>query len=159
MTTVTTTVSDQELDEFVAAVSAFVRSVSRARGQAAVRGPGLALTLSQQTLLEALSRNGARTVGEVATAAEVAGPTATRMLDVLERRDVVRRVADPKDRRVVLVQLTDSGRRMMEERQAWTRLRQRALYEGLDVAERRAASELLTRLTELVDQLAIGPDA
>ena len=39
----------------------------------------------------------------------------TGIIDRLEQRDLVRRTADPKDRRVKLLVLTDEGRRVREE--------------------------------------------
>ena len=42
----------------------------------------------------------------------VASPTVTQQLNVLEARGLLERMADPKDRRVVLVRLTAEGRRV-----------------------------------------------
>jgi DNA-binding MarR family transcriptional regulator len=49
----------------------------------------------------------------------------TRMVDRLEARGLVRRAADPTDRRVTLVQLTEAGQELLDE----LRPRHRALVE------------------------------
>ena len=48
-------------------------------------------------------------VGEIAERMQVAGPHVTRHLHVLERRRLVRGLADPDDRRARLVELTPDG--------------------------------------------------
>jgi DNA-binding MarR family transcriptional regulator len=48
-------------------------------------------------------------VGEIATRMQVVGPHVTRHLHELERRALVRRVADPLDQRARLVELTPEG--------------------------------------------------
>ena len=45
----------------------------------------------------------------------IEGPTLTRMLDALEAEGLVVRRADPTDRRTKLIELTDDGRRALEE--------------------------------------------
>ncbi|MBB5917476.1 DNA-binding MarR family transcriptional regulator [Nocardia transvalensis] len=48
-------------------------------------------------------------VGEIATRMNVVGPHVTRHLNELERRGLVRRVADPHDQRARLIELTPEG--------------------------------------------------
>jgi DNA-binding MarR family transcriptional regulator len=48
-------------------------------------------------------------VGEIATRMQVVGPHVTRQLHELERRGLVRRVADPQDQRARLVELAPEG--------------------------------------------------
>lgn len=45
----------------------------------------------------------------------IEGPTLTRMLDTLEAEGLVIRRADPGDRRTKLIELTDAGRRALDE--------------------------------------------
>jgi MarR family transcriptional regulator, transcriptional regulator for hemolysin len=45
----------------------------------------------------------------------IEGPTLTRMLDTLEAEGLVIRRADPNDRRTKLIELTDDGRRALDE--------------------------------------------
>ncbi|MEW2498933.1 MULTISPECIES: MarR family transcriptional regulator [unclassified Amycolatopsis] len=48
-------------------------------------------------------------VGEIATRMQVVGPHVTRHLNALEKRGLVRRVADPDDQRARLIELTPDG--------------------------------------------------
>ena len=63
------------------------------------------LSLAQYHLLEPLAA-GPSTNRQLAESADVASPTATRMIDLLVARDLVTRVEDPIDRRAVLISLT-----------------------------------------------------
>jgi len=83
--------------------------------------------------------------------------TATRILDVLERRAIVRRDRAPEDRRAVAVTLTARGRATLRRHDAWMRDRQRAFFAALPREQRDLAPELLVRLTTLIDELACGP--
>jgi DNA-binding MarR family transcriptional regulator len=94
-----------------------------------------------------------RPVGELAEAAGIAAPTATRMLDGLERAAIVRRTPSTEDRRVVTVQLTPKGRRLLERKRKRVEERRRALYDSLSPPEREQAERLLHRLAVLMDEL------
>jgi DNA-binding MarR family transcriptional regulator len=143
-------------EQFLAAFDAFAAAVRRARG-ASTQAREQSLTLSQHALLQGLAeRDGAR-VQELASEAGVTAPTATRILDALERRGVVRRSRSPEDRRAVTITLTESGRTLLSEQDAWLRARQRAFYAELPEAEQELAPDLLVRLAALIDELAAGP--
>jgi DNA-binding MarR family transcriptional regulator len=146
--------SDAGVD-FLTAFDAFARAVRRARGAAAANG---GLTLSQYGLLEGLISRPAARVQDLAENAGITPSTATRILDALERRGVVRRARSREDRRVVAVSLTDLGRALLEDQQEWLRGRQRAFYALLPAAEQELAPDLLLRLAALIDELAAGPD-
>jgi DNA-binding MarR family transcriptional regulator len=48
-------------------------------------------------------------IGEIASKLQVVGPHATRQVQVVEKRGLVRRVADPSDQRARLIELTPEG--------------------------------------------------
>jgi DNA-binding MarR family transcriptional regulator len=140
---------------FVTAFDALAQAVRRARGATAANG---GLTLSQYGLLEGLTGRPAARVQDLAGEAGITPSTATRILDALERRGVVRRVRSLEDRRAVAVSLTELGRELLEDQQEWLRGRQRAFYASLPLAEQELAPDLLLRLAALIDELAAGPD-
>jgi DNA-binding MarR family transcriptional regulator len=140
--------------EFVTAFDALAQAVRRARGSAAADG---GLTLSQYGLLEGLTGRPAARVQELAGQAGITPSTATRILDALERRGIVRRVRSLEDRRAVAVSLTEHGQQLLHDQQEWLRGRQRAFYASLPSTERELAPDLLLRLAELIDELAAGP--
>ena len=142
-------------ESFLAAFDALAQAVRRARGETVADG---GLTLSQYGLLQGLSGRGTARMRDLADAAGVAPSTATRILDALERRKIVRRTRSREDRRSVTISLTSRGRRALENRDAWMRGRQQAFYASLPGVERELAPDLLLRLAALIDELAGGPD-
>jgi DNA-binding MarR family transcriptional regulator len=145
-----------DVEDFFSASDAFAQAVRRSRGAPATARAG-ALTLSQYALLQPLAERTESRVRDLALAASVTPPTATRILDVLERRGLVTRSPSSADRRAVFVCLTDEGRRMLEAQHAWVRERQRAFFEGLAPSERAIVPNLLRELAALIDELAAGP--
>jgi DNA-binding MarR family transcriptional regulator len=143
-------------EEFLTAFDAFAQAVRRARG-APAQSDGQTLTLSQYGLLQGLTERDSARVQELATDAGIAASTATRILDALERRGVVRRMRAADDRRGVRVTLTELGQERLDDQHEWMRGRQRAFYEGLPPHERELAPDLLLRLAGLIDELAAGP--
>jgi DNA-binding MarR family transcriptional regulator len=141
--------------DFLTTFDAFAQAVRRARGAPAANS---GLTLSQYGLLETLTTRPAARVQELAEGAGITPSTATRILDALERRGIVRRARSLEDRRVVAVSLTDVGQQLLHDQQDWLRGRQRAFYESLPSAEQELAPDLLVRLAALIDELAAGPD-
>lgn len=138
---------------FSRAFDRFAQAVRRTRGRIS-RDDGLELTLSQYHLLEALEEAAELPVGRVAEAAGVAPPTATRMLDSLERTGTVRRAHSSDDRRVVMVALTDEGRRLVRKKRRAVEQVRRAMFERLDPTERESAERLLSRLAEAMEEVA-----
>ncbi|MBI5105003.1 MAG: MarR family transcriptional regulator [Solirubrobacterales bacterium] len=106
-------VVDAELDTFMAAFDELRRAVRSARARTADDR----LTPSQYDLLLPLLDAG-RSLGlrELAEAAGVAPPTATRMLDGLQRRGLVDRSRCADDRRAVRLTLTSEGAALVRER-------------------------------------------
>lgn len=142
--------------DFLRAFDAFVQAVRRARG-ATARGADV-LSLSQYSLLLSLTERENARVQELAAEAGIAASTATRILDTLERRDVVCRTRSSEDRRSVSVALTPRGREMLEDQRNWIHSREREFYAALPEEERELAPDLLVRLAQLIDDLAGGPD-
>jgi DNA-binding MarR family transcriptional regulator len=140
-----------ELAVFAAAIDDFMRASRRARGRLARAGE---LSLSQYHLLEPLlSAHGPLGVRELAAAAGVSAPTATRMLGTLERDAIVQRRGCPHDRRVVHVALTAEGRRRLERRRTSIAARRAAVFASLTPDERRQAARLLERLSAAIEEL------
>jgi DNA-binding MarR family transcriptional regulator len=126
--------------------------VRRARGRAA-RDPGPGLSLAQYHVLAPLVEARELPVGELACAAGVATPTATRMLDALVRDGVAERRASASDRRVVTVRLTGKGRRLVRAKRELVSEQRRRVYESLSPEERRGTIALLGRLAEAIEEL------
>lgn len=91
-------------------------------------------------------------IGELATAEGVAPPTMTRLVDGLERDGLVRREADPDDRRGVLVRATTQGSRVL------TKGRRRRLEVLAEELRGLNAGELdaIARGAELIERITRG---
>lgn len=148
--------SAAEVEGFLDALDALAQAVRRARGSR-TRALDHQLTLSQYGLLLPLVDQGEARIRDLAEAAGITAPTATRILDALERGGVLRRATASDDRRAVSVTLTAEGRALLESRHTWIRERQRAFYASLDPDERVIAARLLHGVADLIDSLAAGP--
>ena len=143
-------------EDFLAAFEALAQAVRRARGAGVQTGDN-DLTLSQYALLRPLVDRERAQVRELAADAGITAPTATRILDALERRELVTRTRSVDDRRAVNVTLTEAGGDALARQTRWMRGRERAFYATLPDVERELAPDLLLRLAGLIEELAAGP--
>ncbi|HEX2130051.1 MAG TPA: MarR family transcriptional regulator [Actinophytocola sp.] len=82
----------------------------------------------------------------------------TSRLDRLQKRGMLHRVADPKDRRVLAAELTDTGRTLFEQIVAEQAEAERAIFDRLDTDQLSALDTGLRALmTVLDDQLGPAP--
>src|SRR5438132_8505021 len=137
------------------------RETAELAGQLRLAVTRLARLMRQQTdtglsptLLAALATIescGPLTLGELAGREQVAPPTITKAAGGLEDQGLVARTVDPGDRRVVRVEITPEGRRLLERsrtlKNAWL-ARRLASLSPEDRAHLVAAVEALERLTE-----------
>lgn len=140
-------------EAFIDAWRRFSRASQRLKARRRCGDGEHALTLPQALLLSGLLHEDELAVGQLADAAEVSKPTATRMLDALEREGYVERRKTDRDRRAVLVSLTDAGRRALDESWAYLRSGLLSASAALSADERRDATRLLHRLAVLMDEI------
>ena len=76
----------------------------------------------------------------------IAGPTATRALDSLERRGLIAKERDPQDRRIVWLSLTAEGRTVLKRETVRQRQWMSKLLVGLSTEETGILQELLEKL-------------
>ena len=128
------------------------RLARRLRAQRTTSGlPEAMLSETQLAALSALEKHQAMTPGELADHEKVQPPSMTRVIAVLEERNLVRRSAHPTDRRQAVLTVTEEGRalvqRVRRRKDAWL-ARQMT---GLTPAERatlRAAVPILEKLSQ-----------
>ena len=138
--------------EFGDALEDLIRAVLKASGRG-VPGGDTELTLSKYFVMDAMADE-ALTVSEVARAARVAVPTATRALRGLETRGFVdRQRNEDEDRRLVTVALTPSGRAVLDEKRTWVHERQREIFEGLSDAEQDTVIGALRAIAHNIEEL------
>jgi DNA-binding MarR family transcriptional regulator len=142
---------EAEIKELGAAFRGVFRSLSRLRGRDTHLAAG-ALSHAQFELLSELYDRGELPAGELATAARLTPGTVTQMLDHLAECGHVERVRSDSDRRVVVSRLTEEGRRQIEAKRAVWKGRWQEALAGLDSEQLRAATTVLERLGEMVDE-------
>ena len=152
MTSLPTIPDPAELSGLQAAWDEFFSAIRRAKGRAA-RQHGTELTGPQLHLLDALADRPAARCGELAEAAGVAAPTASRMIDSLERSGIVTRRHSTEDRRAVTISLTPEGRRQHAAKRALHEAKRAELFSSLSDTERENAEHLLRRLAELIEEM------
>jgi DNA-binding MarR family transcriptional regulator len=135
---------------FADAWETFFRAARAARTRSA--GSGSCLSLAQYQLVEPLTDHPHK-VSELASAAGVSAPTATRMLDALTRQGHVERHASDEDRRCVLVALTEDGRLALAQKQREVQAMRSRIARLLSDEERAQATSLLLRLADAMEDL------
>lgn len=140
-----------DLERFTEAWDDFANALRRARSRAWQQPSPL--TPAQYHLLLALSHEPGLGVGEMAAAAGCASPTATRILDGLERDGVVEREPSTEDRRRTIVSLTPKGKRLLAQQRRKSQQTKQRLYDQLSPRERRQAEGLLHRLAQVISDL------
>src|SRR5579862_8253172 len=150
MTTVTRTRTDAGLA--TALRISVSRLARRLRAQRATAGLTEAvLSETQLAALAALERHQEMTPGELADHEKVQPPSMTRVIAVLEERNLVQRAAHPTDRRQVVLTVTADGRalvnRVRRRREAWLAQRLQELTPE-ERAILRAASPILEKLSQ-----------
>jgi DNA-binding MarR family transcriptional regulator len=83
----------------------------------------------------------------------------TNRLDRLEEDGLVERIPDARDRRAVLVRLTDRGRELVDQAAAAHLENEARLIAHLDADDQRRLVELLRRLLAPLEPAADGPDS
>jgi DNA-binding MarR family transcriptional regulator len=90
-------------------------------------------------------------LGELAEYLHSVRSNATQMVDRLEAEGLVQRVYDPKDRRVVLAQITEEGRRRYEEgKRVHLQLREQLIQQFTQEEQ----TQLITLLNRVVQTLS-----
>jgi DNA-binding MarR family transcriptional regulator len=132
--------------EVLSRVSRLSHHLDRARRQAFTEH---ALETWEFDVLAALRRAGAPyelSPGRLLRETLVTSGTMTNRVDRLVARGFVERLPDPRDRRGVLVRLTDAGRATVDNALSALLDRERELLGGLDPAEQKQLAGLLRSL-------------
>jgi DNA-binding MarR family transcriptional regulator len=103
---------------------------------------------SQLRALRTLSRHGTMRLSELSVHLHIAPRSATEVVDALETRDLVRRQADPADRRATLVELTGHGVSILDAIRAARGTESERLFGRLSTAERDELGHILRKLRD-----------
>jgi DNA-binding MarR family transcriptional regulator len=111
------------------------------------------LTLPQLAVLRSLRDAGPQLAGRLAETVGLSAASATRLLDRLEERGLVRRQRDRDDRRCVEIQLTAQGRHVIGAVPVLRDSPLRRAVEAMSDPEQRALAAALRRLAQTARQV------
>jgi DNA-binding MarR family transcriptional regulator len=118
---------------------------------------GLGITPAQSRLLRTLSLYGSPPrMADLAERLEVVPRAVTTLVDGLEATDQVRRAPDPTNRRVIRIEITDTGRRTLDELRSVRRAAAEEILAPLTAGQRDVLGSLLMALIDGPD-LTSGP--
>jgi len=106
------TASDDPYAPIIADFRAAMNQVKCASSERLVR---MGISMAQLHILYTLQRSGEMPMSRLADVLHVSLSNATGLIDRIEERGFVERTRVPEDRRVVMIRVTDAGRRMLEE--------------------------------------------
>src|ERR1039457_2968791 len=115
----------REIDDFLGSAHVFASAVADIIEQRLLdKASEGQVTASQMKLLKLVAMTDSYTLGDVASFLRVSNAAASKAVDRLVRRDLLRRTEDQKDRRVMHLRHTQAGRRLLT---AYESARQRKL--------------------------------
>lgn len=106
------------------------------------------ISATQYRALAALAQRGPRNASVLAEELVVGRPAATKLVDRLARRRMIRRRRHPEDRRQVILEATDRGREIVKAVQACRRRRLARVLAELEPSAREALTRDLPALLE-----------
>ena len=109
------------------------------------------VSVTQCYALEVLLRKGPMQMGELAAAMYLDKSTASRVVDALERKKYVERVASAEDRRALALRITKSGRELNRKIDTDLVAQQKALLRDLDPQLRASVTDVIQRLARAAE--------
>jgi DNA-binding MarR family transcriptional regulator len=108
------------------------------------------ISLTTAATLARLTNDGPMRLTELAAAEHVTQPAMTQLVSRLERDDLAERRGHPDDRRLVMVHVTDAGRRLIAGRRSARAEQLTALLAQLTPDERTAIAAALPAIDRLI---------
>lgn len=105
------------------------------------------LSPSQTRALGVLMRHGSMRLSTLSEHLHIAARSTTEVMDALEERGLVRRDADPTDRRATLVETTPQGWSVMKQVRAARMQEADRIFDRLSDTDRRDLARLLRKLS------------
>jgi len=106
----------------------------------------LGFSHSRWLLLLHLSRNDGCTHSELAHSMEIEAATLVKLVDHMEKEGLLKRCASKTDRRVKHLQLSEEGKKVVEEIRTYTSALRKEVLSGLNQPEIKSALEVLNNI-------------
>jgi DNA-binding MarR family transcriptional regulator len=139
---------DRMVDAVLSASRALVAIAARSLADA-----GEEVTLTQYRSLVVLASRGPQGVASLAEAVAVTPPTASRLVERLVKKGLVRRRTDRHDRRQVRIALTESGRHLIDAVSARRRQEIATLLDAVAPETQRSVVAALSQLAEAAGEV------
>jgi DNA-binding MarR family transcriptional regulator len=107
---------------------------------------GVGITVDQWVILHHLEKEDGQNQLDIAKAVFKDAPTVTRILDLLEEKELVARIPDTNDRRRFNIELTQKGKDKVEEVWPYMKEGRQKAWGGLD-------EEAIAQLTKSLNQV------
>jgi DNA-binding MarR family transcriptional regulator len=147
-------------NQFLSSARVFAWSVREVIERTVLRDvTGDKLTFSQLKLLYLVAHTDTLNIGDAAAFLGVTCGAASRAVDKLVHRRLLRRVAPAEDRRSFRLSLTETSRKLMEAYQAARDHRAQLALQQFPAEELRRTSELLDRLAGAIVSSSADPNA
>jgi|ERR1035438_9325797 DNA-binding MarR family transcriptional regulator len=145
--------SPREIDDFLGSAHGFASAVTDIIEQRLLEQTGEGqVTASQMKLLKLVAMTDFYTLGDVASFLRVSNAAASKAVDRLVRRGLLRRTEDQHDRRVMHLLLTQAARRLLTAYESARQRKLQSIFVQFPPEELRRTSELLDRLSaDIVD--------
>ena len=111
----------------------------------------LNLGIGQRKTLFFISNRGATTTGKLATALKVTPTNVTGIIDRLLEKDLITRIGDPDDRRVLVLRTTPKGDELVAELRQKRRERMTELFKNLSDKEAEIVAQGLKIMVKAID--------
>jgi DNA-binding MarR family transcriptional regulator len=140
--------SPKDTRQILEGLSAVTRQLARASG-----GPddGPPMTSTQRLAAFETVTAGPLRLSELAERMGITAPTASRAVDGLVGLGILERLPDPGDRRAVRIDVTEPGRKLVEERMARAAAALEPAVGTLSAQDRAQLAALLTRLADALE--------
>ena len=138
----------KDYDEFLVSLRKIMRAADL-HSQKLMKESGL--TAPQLLVMQAIEREGEPSTSTLARQISVSQATMTRIIDRLERAGLVRRQKSTKDKRVVNISLTESGRTKLESAPEPLQAEFLREFRKLEIWEQQMLKSSLSRIATMMD--------
>jgi DNA-binding MarR family transcriptional regulator len=147
-------------NEFLSSARVFAWSVREVIERTVLRElAGQNFTFSQLKLLYLVAHTDTLNISDAASFLGVSPAAASKAVDKLVRRRLLRRAETQEDRRTSQLSLTETSRKLMDAYIAARDLRARAVFSQFSADELRRTSEVLDRLAGAITSTGTDPNA
>ncbi len=139
--------TETDMDLALTAVTIMMQILRQLKHSGSETMAEVELSYPQSMVLFVLLEKGTATVSELSQQMKITPSVVSRMVDRLVEKDMVVRVRDDNDRRVVFVSLSDKGRGFLEGIAAYHAEKVRALWSTVSEKDRRTFLGLLRQIS------------